>query len=36
MKPPTKTIELIGIRLYALFALRLAISWHFLCEGVNN
>lgn len=28
--------ELTGIRLYALFALRLAIGWHFLYEGVTK
>jgi uncharacterized membrane protein YphA (DoxX/SURF4 family) len=32
----TNTKELIGIRLYAIFALRLAIGWHFLYEGVTK
>jgi len=32
----TNNHELSGIRLYALFALRLAIGWHFLYEGVTK
>jgi uncharacterized membrane protein YphA (DoxX/SURF4 family) len=28
--------EISGIRLYALFALRLAIGWHFLYEGISK
>jgi uncharacterized membrane protein YphA (DoxX/SURF4 family) len=36
MKNLTDTKELSGIRLYALFALRLAIGWHFLYEGVTK
>lgn len=36
MKESNHTKELIGIRLYALFALRLAIGWHFLYEGISK
>ncbi len=36
MKKPTNSKEISGIRLYALFALRLAIGWHFLYEGVTK
>jgi len=36
MKNLSKTKELTGIRLYALFALRIAIGWHFLYEGVTK
>ena len=28
--------ELSGIRLYALFTLRIVIGWHFLYEGVTK
>ncbi len=34
MKKLTSPLELKGIRLYALFALRLSIGWHFLYEGI--
>lgn len=36
MKNPTNPTPLSGIRLYALFALRLAIGWHFLYEGISK
>ena len=32
----TKSINLSGIRLYALFTLRIVIGWHFLYEGVTK
>ncbi|MBA4410048.1 MAG: DoxX family membrane protein [Bacteroidota bacterium] len=36
MQTLTNPNKLTGIRLYALFALRLAIGWHFLYEGVTK
>lgn len=36
MQNLTNTNKISGIRLYALFALRLAIGWHFLYEGVTK
>lgn len=36
MKETTSLKELSGFRLYALFALRIAIGWHFLYEGVSK
>ena len=36
MKNLTNANNLSGIRLYALFALRLAVGWHFLYEGVTK
>ena len=36
MSQLTKPINLSGIRLYALFILRLVIGWHFLYEGVTK
>lgn len=36
MNKPIKAQETSGIRLYALFALRLVIGWHFLYEGITK
>jgi uncharacterized membrane protein YphA (DoxX/SURF4 family) len=36
MKEITSLKELSGYRLYALFALRIAIGWHFLYEGISK